>query len=72
MVVAPLGVIVGTTGKFKTFITELTELEQAPFVTVYVIVVVPAFNPVTKPVEETVAMKLFELVQIPFAVALVN
>ena len=34
--------------------------------------VVPAFNPVTTPVFDTVAMKLFALVQVPFVVELVK
>jgi hypothetical protein len=64
--------MIGTTGLFNTFTTALAELEHAPFVTVYVIVVVPAFRPVTIPELETVAMKLFVLVHVPLIVELVK
>ena len=43
-----------------------------PFEALYVIVLVPALTPVTKPVPEIVATPVFELLHVPGLTAFVN
>ena len=71
MVVPP--VIAAITGSaFTVTVVETESTQPLPFVTVYLIIEVPALTPVTKPVALTVATPVLTDVQTPLAVASAN
>jgi hypothetical protein len=63
-------VIAAITGNgFTVTVVETLSIQPLPFVTVYLMIDVPAATPVTKPLEFTVATPVLTLVQTPLAVA---